>query len=60
MNDPNYQGDGTNFGMVTPQINPLTGLPQTAPINNDLSAQGVGNLFGNEQAPQSMYQGIMG
>jgi len=29
-------------------------------LMNDLSAQGVGNLFGNEQAPPSMYQGIMG
>ena len=60
MNDPNYRGDGTNFGAVMPEINPLTGQPQNASTNNDLSAQGVGNLFGNEQAPQSMYQGIMG
>ena len=29
-------------------------------MNNDMSAQGVGDLFGNEQAPPYMYQGIMG
>ena len=39
MNDPNYRGDGTNFGMI--------------------AQGGVASLFGNEQAPPYMYQGIM-
>jgi len=56
-NDPNYRGDGTNFGMIEnnsyrPSGNPL--------INRDMFAQGgVDRLFGNEQAPPYMYQGIM-
>ena len=98
MNDPNYQGDGTNFGMI--ENNSLTGLPQTAPVNNggqfsslaeldafqqqnpslnlmteyqrlraleggtpavaQLPPRGVASMFGNEQAPPYMYQGIMG
>jgi hypothetical protein len=100
MNDPNYRGDGTNFGMVMPEINPLTGQPQNAPVNNggqfnslaeldayqqqnpslnlmgeyerlraleggipavaQLPNRGIASIFGNEQAPQYMYQGIMG
>ena len=100
MNASNYRGDGTNFGMVMPEINPLTGQPQNAPINNggqfsslaeldafqqqypslnlmteyqrlraleggipavaQLPPRGVASMFGNEQAPPYMYQGIMG
>ena len=99
-NDISAQGVGTNFGMVMPEINPLTGLPQTASTNSggqfnslaeldayqqqnpslnlmgeyqrlraleggipavaQLPNRGVASIFGNEQAPQYMYQGIMG
>ena len=86
--------------VVASQINPLTGLPQTASTNSggqfntlaeldayqqqypsanlmpeyqrlraleggipavaQLPNRGVASIFGNEQAPQYMYQGIMG
>jgi len=99
-NDISAQGVGTNFGTVMPEINPLTGLPQTASTNSggqfnslaeldafqqqypsanlmgeyqrlraleggipavaQLPDRGVASIFGNEQAPQYMYQGIMG
>ena len=48
-NNPNYRGDGTNFGMVLPDQPPV---PQ--------QAQGIASLFGNEQAPRYMFEGIMG
>ena len=93
---PGYDGRPVPFET----LNPLTGQPQTAPINNggqfnslaeldafqqqnpsanlmteyqrlralqggipavaQLPNQGVASMFGNEQAPPYMYQGIMG
>ena len=93
---PGYDGSPVPFET----LNPLTGQPQTAPINNggqfsslaeldafqqqypsanlmteyqrlraleggipavaQLPPRGVASMFGNEQAPQYMYQGIMG
>ncbi len=77
MNDPNYRGDGTNFGMIENnsyrpgpedfyrQNGNNAGLSMVDAngnplMNRDMFAQGgVASLFGNEQAPRSMYQGIM-
>jgi len=76
-NDPNYRGDGTNFGMIEnnsyrPSVEDFyrqngnnAGLSMVDAngnplINRDMFAQGgVDRLFGNEQAPPYMYQGIM-
>ena len=77
MNDPNYRGDGTNFGMIENnsyrpgpedfyrQNGNNAGLSMVDAngnplMNRDMIAQGgVASLFGNEQAPPYMYQGIM-
>ena len=77
MYDPNYRGDGTNFGMIENnsyrpgpedfyrQNGNNAGLSMVDAngnplMNRDMFAQGgVASLFGNEQAPPYMYQGIM-